>query len=89
MADLGGRHVVHHREKLVGNRHGRAGLVAVDEEHHAAGATIDLEERGLVALGEPRRRQRIHRRAAAEELPLIGREFDPFAVVRFGGLLGH
>lgn len=72
MIDLGGRNLVHHREKLIGNRHRRAGLIAVDEEHHAARVAVDLNERGLVAVGQTRRRQRIHRINAARELPLLG-----------------
>ena len=73
MSDLGGRDRVHHGEKLLGNRHWRAGLIAVGEEHHAARAAIDLYERSLVAVGQARRRQRIHCIDAAKELPLIGR----------------
>jgi transposase len=72
MIDLGGRNLVHHREKLIGDRHRRAGLIAVDEEHHAARVAVDLNERGLVAVGQARRRQRIHRINAAKELPLLG-----------------
>ena len=53
MIDLGGRNLVHHREKLIGNRHRRAGLIAIDEEHHAARVAVDLNERGLVAVGRP------------------------------------
>ena len=53
MIDLGGRDLVHHGEKRVGNRHRRAGLVAVDEEHHAAGVAVDLDERGLSPYGRP------------------------------------
>jgi hypothetical protein len=40
MIDLGGRNLVHHREKLIGNRHRRAGLIVVDEEHHAARVAV-------------------------------------------------
>jgi hypothetical protein len=48
-----------------------------------------FDERGLVAVGQALRGQRIHRIDAAKELPLIGREFDPFALARFRGVLGH
>jgi hypothetical protein len=51
VVDFGRRHVVHHREKLVGDRHWGAGLVAIDEEDQAAGIAVNLGERRLVAVG--------------------------------------
>ena len=51
VADLGGRDVVHHGQKRVGNRHRRAGPVAINEENQAAGIAIDLGERRLVTIG--------------------------------------
>jgi hypothetical protein len=89
VVDFRRRHVVHHREKLVGDRHGRAGLVAIDEEDEAAGIAVDPRERRLVAVWQAGRGQRVHGVDAPQELPLLRGQLDPFAVACLDGVLGH
>lgn len=66
----------------------RASFVAVDEEHHAARAAVVLDERdyrhraGLATSAD-------YRVDGAKELPLVGRQLDPYAVVRIPGALGR
>src|SRR5580698_7127874 len=79
VVDLRRRHIVHHAEKRLRDGHWRAGLVAIDEENEAAGIAVNLGERRLVTVGQARRRQRVHGVDAAQELPLIRRQLDPFA----------
>jgi hypothetical protein len=43
----------------------------------------------IIAIGQAPRRQRIYRVDGAKELPLVGRQLDPFAVVSLPGALGR
>jgi hypothetical protein len=40
-------------QKRLRDRHGRAGQLAVDEDHQPAGIALDLCENHLIAIGGP------------------------------------
>jgi len=82
------RDIAHHRDQHAGTAIRRTGAIAVYEEHETAGLAIQLSERRLVAVRQAGRRVRIQHEYAADELPLVRRQFDPFAVMRFDGVLG-
>src|SRR5580658_5939187 len=89
MTDLVRRDVLHHGEKLMGDEHRRAGLVAVDEEHQSPRVAVDLRESGLVAVRQTGRGLRIYDVDAAQELPLFLGQLYPLAVVRFDRLFRY
>ena len=58
----------------------RAGLLAVNKQHQAAGIVADLRQNSLVNMRQARRRLRVQSKDRAKELPLLRRQLDPFAV---------
>jgi len=62
---------VHEDQERWWRAHGRAGLLDVNKEHQAACIVVDLRQDSLVAIGQARRRLRVHSIDATKELPLL------------------
>src|SRR5262249_22590768 len=82
VVDRVGGDVLHHANEFAWHRHGRTGLVAVDEEDETAVIAGYLREHRVIAVWQAGRRLRIHRVDASQKLPLIVGELDPAAVAR-------
>jgi len=80
---------VHQNQKFRWRVHGSAGLVTVDKEYKAAGIVLKLSQNSLVAIEQACRRLSVQSVDAAKELPLVPRQFDPFAVPSGDRVLRH
>jgi hypothetical protein len=81
VANFAGSHIANHVDQFMRDRHRRACLVAIQEEHQSPVAVRDLSQGGAVAEGQTSGRRGIQRINAAQELPLRRRKLDPIAAV--------